>query len=280
MIRLRRPDFSQRDALGKVIEGIIQDVGLRQKVENEEAMFHDWSLRYTEHLERAELYNFAANQRVFGQLTAEDIEKLYPGYFARDKKPARDIYDAIKNEASGECPLCGGLGFPENLDHYLPKKQFSQFSVLPLNLVPACRDCNMGAKGQAYAVKADDQAINPYESATHFFDEQWIYARYDPTNTDEPGVLAYYVNPPEHWSESDKARVHFHFDTFELARKYSVKAAQELPFVLRQIQAWIDRNISYDDIKELLFVPVIDSSPFINQWKRCMYQALCDHNFD
>lgn len=279
MIRLTRPYFNTDYALNKVIEGIISDTVLRQRVINELDIFNFWSLQYADRLEGSELYGFEANQHVFTELTIENIKKLYPSYFAKDKKPARGIYDAIKNEASGACPFCGGLGFPENLDHYLPKRQFSQFSLLPLNLVPACRDCNMGAKGQAYAVNAEEQTIHPYERTPHFFDDQWIYARYETTQGDETSAFIYYVKPPENWSDSDKNRVRFHFDTFDIGRKYAVRAAQELPFIFSQIQALSRKGASYNDIKESLFLPVINSSPFLNQWKRCMYEALYEHDF-
>lgn len=39
------------------------------------------------------------------------------------------------------CPMCG-YGQVLTLDHYLPKDAYPEFSILPLNLVPACSDCN------------------------------------------------------------------------------------------------------------------------------------------
>jgi len=137
----------------------------------------------------------------------------------------------------------------------------------------------MGAKGQSYAVTIEEQTIHPYESSPHFFDEQWIYARYEPTQTDESDAFIYYVIPPDNWLDSDKERVQFHFDTFDIGRKYAVRAAQELPFILSQIKALRDKGATYSDIKESLFLPVIESSPFVNQWKHCMYKALYEHDF-
>lgn len=44
---------------------------------------------------------------------------------------------------------------------------------MPINLVPSCRDCNMGEKGQAYTTIEDDQAIHPYVDKNIFYQEQW-----------------------------------------------------------------------------------------------------------
>ncbi len=49
---------------------------------------------------------------------------------------------------------------------------------MPINLVPSCRDCNMGEKGQVFAVDEEHQAIHPYIDKDIFFREQWIYANF------------------------------------------------------------------------------------------------------
>jgi hypothetical protein len=89
-------------------------------------------------------------------------------YFVPEEKPARTIYDSLLNSAKEKCPFCGGIGTPRNLDHFLPKAHFPQFSVLPRNLIPACRDCNMDGKGHAFATNAEDQIILPMPIMTGF----------------------------------------------------------------------------------------------------------------
>ncbi len=39
------------------------------------------------------------------------------------------------------CPACGEEGTPNTLDHYLPKEQYPEFSILPQNLLPMCDAC-------------------------------------------------------------------------------------------------------------------------------------------
>ena len=47
------------------------------------------------------------------------------------------------------CQYCGLTYGPSEFDHYLPKESFPEFSVLSLNLVPCCGECN-GLKGTAW----------------------------------------------------------------------------------------------------------------------------------
>ncbi|WP_168118515.1 HNH endonuclease [Paenibacillus sp. HB172176] len=47
-----------------------------------------------------------------------------------------------------KCPYCG-IDRPRTIDHYLPKSDFPEFSVFPLNLVPCCQYCN-GKKGDRW----------------------------------------------------------------------------------------------------------------------------------
>lgn len=60
------------------------------------------------------------------------------------------------------CPMCGSLG-TGSVDHYLPKEEFPEFSVMAANLVPACSNCNSSVKGKTYrGVKAQERFIHPY----------------------------------------------------------------------------------------------------------------------
>lgn len=58
------------------------------------------------------------------------------------------------------CPMCGSQS-TFNLDHYLPKKKYPEFSIFSKNLIPAC-SCNL-KRGEA--VKGDvegQRTLHPY----------------------------------------------------------------------------------------------------------------------
>jgi len=82
-----------------------------------------------------------------------------------------DLYDSRKN--SGElkrmrqkaglksCPVCGSP-VTGDLDHYLPRTNYREFSIMRANLVPACRHCNSGVKGTTVHGGDPRRFIHPY----------------------------------------------------------------------------------------------------------------------
>jgi len=59
------------------------------------------------------------------------------------------------------CPMCGGQ-IGSHLDHYLPRKDYPEFSVFTPNLVPACAECNSGNKRAIYQGDTDERFLHPY----------------------------------------------------------------------------------------------------------------------
>lgn len=223
------------------------------------------------------LYQIAAlttnenDEPLVGSLFPDELKELYTYYMV--KRPVgRKAYDKIMAVAQEQCPFCGGIGNPRNLDHYLPKKYFPQFSITPHNLIPACRDCNMDGKATNYAKKEEDQIVHPYLDKDLFFEHQWIYADYE---DGQPGEITYFVKAPDDWEESDKSRIEEHFRAFELARLYERMASSHLGELLPQLNTMSEKFPDKPElINEILLNPVIKRTEFKNHWKRVMYQAI------
>jgi hypothetical protein len=281
MIRLNVPDYSFLQSTEKCIEGITGNNALKIKVNNSKNDLDALSQNYLASAQTGELYTFVPlkcardeDPIVIDNLTKSELVKLYDSYLVKADKPGRSVYNSLLLAADEKCPFCGGIGRPRNLDHFLPKAHFPAFSILPINLVPSCRDCNMDGKGQGFAVNKGDQVIQPYLDNMKFFNEQWIYASYTPGANNEPGTFVYSVNPPVNWDEEDKKRVFTHFKDFDLAVRYATKAAEELGTSLTQINLLKGLGISNVQVKQTLVEPVINEVAFVNHWRRGMYQAL------
>jgi len=205
-----------------------------------------------------------------------DLIKLYNSYFVKDNKPGRIVYDQLMVSANDMCPFCGGIGRPRNLDHYLPKAHYPQLSILPLNLIPACRDCNMDGKGENFASTEEEQVIQPYLDDNRYFNEQWIFANYIEATIDEPAAIQYFVQPPQHWEDSHKRRVEKHFHDFNLALRFAKEAGARLVTLIPQIEGLTNFGLNGEDIKNTLIRPAIRSTLFINHWERVMLLALLD----
>ncbi|WP_148287839.1 HNH endonuclease [Rhodopseudomonas sp. B29] len=217
---------------------------------------------------------------ICGSLRKSDLTKLYTQYFVPEGKPARRLYEALKVSAGGKCPLCGGVGHVRNLDHYLPKANFPLYSVLPVNLIPCCRDCNT-EKLNEFANVRENQTLHPYFDNERFFVEQWVHARVIPS---EPPVLEYYVHPPDEWERDDKLRVEAHFLEYGLAGKFSIEAAADLPETIQTRRTTMSANSSEDFSHYLAEKGKTPTLP-VNNWRRVMFSALaldrwfCSHTF-
>lgn len=110
---------------------------------------------------------YRAYQANRGSPFAVDPHDFGPGVHDRQYK----LYDTRKN--SGElgrmrrkaglksCPVCGSP-VTGDLDHYLARKIYPEFSIMRANLVPACRHCNSGVKGQKIHGGNPRRFIHPY----------------------------------------------------------------------------------------------------------------------
>lgn len=63
------------------------------------------------------------------------------------------------------CPSCGESGKPGTLDHYLPKSEYPELSVVIANLTPMCSECQ-GRKGVDYKSATGEKLfLHPYFDA-------------------------------------------------------------------------------------------------------------------
>ncbi|MCL9666108.1 hypothetical protein L2091_12830 [Curtobacterium albidum] len=83
--------------------------------------------------------------------------------------PGRAIVASLQKASKGRCAYCH-IAKATTLDHSFPKAAFPTLAVEPLNLVPSCRDCNMG-RGEG----AGELSISPYyDHWVETFD--WLHA--------------------------------------------------------------------------------------------------------
>lgn len=265
--------MSYDDVLNACESTISVKNSLGTKLQREKTTLTQQAEEYSLKGKNALLFQIAQSQNV-GALTKDDLINLYDYHFVGKK--AGNYYDLQILSAREKCPFCGGIGRPANLDHFMPKSDYPQFSVFPINLIPSCRDCNMGNKKGRFATAAANQILHPFLDDQKFFDIPWISAQYHPASHGNPSYVEYSVSPPNAWSQQDQDRVRRHFSEFDLKKRYSVEAATELVLVEAQIKAQQQSATPSNEIKSVLLQPVIDSIPFVNHWKRVMYIAIME----
>lgn len=106
-----------------------------------------------------------------------------------------------------DLPCCAMCGSHHNgtLDHFLPKQEYPEFSILPSNLVPACSLCNSGSKGgKIKGSTAQERFLHPY------FDKLAVHPLWRARITGPFAAPTFTAVPLPHLGPAKKARVRFH----------------------------------------------------------------------
>ena len=216
------------------------------------------------------------NELICGQLNNSHMVQLYK--YCLRKCRSGGIYDTILNSAKNpeiQCPFCGGISTPSQIDHFLPKSRYGHFSVFPYNLIPICKDCNTEFKGEFFPTEKNKQLIHPYLDEDCFFNEQWLYAEYIDNGTGD-GTVRYFINLPSAWSDDKKGKIKFHFEKFHLADRFSAYSVGSLSDILVQMKSYNSNGLSIKDFEECSIDSVIESKSRANHWKKALFQAVKD----
>lgn len=219
----------------------------------------------------SDLYRIAPTATVDGRVSLAEMENLYTKTFMRKGGPIRAIYDAIRAGAPGGiCPLCNQRPV-STLDHHLAKSEHATLAITPINLVPACKDCNTDSSVRTPDTKGK-QTLHPYFDSVD--DEIWLTAH---VMEGSPPTLVFAPMPPAHWAPDLQAMVNSHFDVFGLAELYSVHAASELI------------NIYFDIVSNPLPTPELQAHlreqasnrrrVVRNSWQAALYLALAQSDW-
>jgi hypothetical protein len=214
-----------------------------------------------------------------GLVTRKEMEAVYTNRMAKLKSPGRAVYDALMASAPrGKCPLCAHRNV-STLDHYLPKAEYPSLVVAPLNLVPACSDCNK-TKLATRPQSAEDEPLHPYFD--HIDNHRWLYAEVIETN---PAAFRFFVNGPVDLSQILQARVSAHFTSLKLALLYSAAAADEVLNISHQMEELHAAGGAVTVRLELQSRANSSRAARLNGWRTATFEAMvssdwfCDGGF-
>lgn len=205
-----------------------------------------------------------------GQVTRGELKGLYTDHLARSGKVARNFYDQIRVSAPNNiCPYCG-IGAVETIDHFLPKSRYSSLSILPSNLVPACRDCNTG-KG-APVITATTTHAHPYFEDACVFQDEWLFATIVSSQVIH---VVFHVVTPVLWPIATSKRVVNHFVEFKLSKRFSIQAAERLSYYSEMISSMIDGGAD-DSVSTFLQINARSEQTAngLNSWQAALAKAV------
>ncbi|NEA65316.1 hypothetical protein [Streptomyces sp. SID12488] len=225
---------------------------------------------YAEAAETLTLHTLEPGDFTLDTVSCDEMIALYKYRLVQKKAVGRFIYDDLILAAThGRCPLCGQRAV-STLDHHLPKTLYPALAVDPLNLIPACSDCNK-LKSNAAPTCAEDEPLHPYFDDIE--DDPWLCAAV--VNV-APAAVRFYVGPPLEWPETLAYRAHRHFKMFKLASLYASQAAQEINNIRYALSQVFDRGGANEVQRHLEEQADSRRAAHINSWQTATYTALAD----
>jgi len=213
-------------------------------------------------------FQIASESIVNTNVTADELSDVYTLRMAKKKTPGRLLYEKIKASSPNDtCPICGHR-IVSTLDHYLPKALYPRLSVVPINLVPCCSDCNK-TKLHNTASRPEEETLHPYYDNI----ETVIWLKAQVIHTTPPSIL-YSVDTHHSWNAVLAERVKNHFNTFEINKLYSSQAAVELSSINYRLEKLF--NIGGADSVRQHLEESAESALHANKnsWQSALYNAL------
>ncbi|RSV17307.1 hypothetical protein CA236_11295 [Sphingomonas sp. ABOLG] len=213
------------------------------------------------------LFGIPPSDGVDGRVTAAEMMRVYAGTFVRSAR-TRAMYDALKAAPVNDvCPLCGQRTV-STLDHYLAQSIHSELVVSPVNLVPACAECNKG-KLDHQPAGAADQGFHPYFD--DFDDAAWLVAE---VVEGFPAAVRFSVAPPPEWPLIQGQRASAHFASLRLGALYASHSGVELANIRYSLER-IAASGTPDDVRAWLEDRAESARrAHPNGWQAAMYRAL------
>ncbi len=274
-----KPDLVAKDVYETCISKVKNRI-LKKNLLQISASIVAADLEYQEKSAEQQWFLIESSEGVDGVVGKAEMEKVYTQRMVGKKAPGRTLYDQLKNAApNGICPLCGQRTV-STLDHFLPKTDFPSLVVVPLNLIPACSDCNK-AKLDKIPSRKCEQTLHPYyDDVTR---EQWLFAEVVETT---PGAIRFYALDVDVYGEVLNERIKFHFREMGLGSLYVSNAnstVTEIQFRLNSLH----KKGGKDAVKAYLEEEEESRrNNHVNSWNTAAYQAMmnsdwfCDGGFN
>lgn len=216
----------------------------------------------------AMLHQLPPQNNVGGVVSKDEMSNIYTQRMAKKGAPGRSTYDKLlAAPVYGRCPLCGQRAV-STLDHHLPKDKYPALAVAPINLIPACAECNK-LKTNTMPQSQEEQTLHPY------FDDiegdRWLQAE---IIEDIPTALRFFVQPPREWDFVKASRTCYHFNVFKLASLYASYAAEELSNIRYSLKKLSSCAGAVGVRKHLQGQEETYEAVHFNSWQTAMYKAL------
>ena len=238
-------------------------------------------------LNRYEIYN--ANKERLEKIGASsitaDIDKAalhtsFNNTFKKDikNKELKKVYESCQ----GICPYCGESKI-EEVDHYVPKEDYPEFTLYPYNLIPICNKCNKRKSSKFLDNIGNRQFINYYYDEIDDLDFVKVRIQYDKNNIQKTIKIKYTADYNKITNKYLREIIRSHYINLKLLNRFEDAASNEVSELIMtlisqterreyKIRDWIQMTIEGKKNKQLIVYGK-------NDWKYLLYNELYTINF-
>ncbi len=252
---------------------VVQSENLRQRLTACAGLIEDAEEEFERKITRGRIHTIAREDRVNGNVSVKEFMNLYTGRMVGNPL-GRIHYDKLLLSApNGLCPLCGHRDV-STLDHYLPKSKYPRLSVVPINLVPSCKDCNTG-KLVDFPVSPETETLHPYFD--RIGNQRWLSLTVNKTT---PLSVTYSVVDVLGSGALIFERIREHFKAFGLQSLYATQAARELTGIKLQLTNIFDNGAGFPGVQRFLRDSAESRSiDNLNSWQAVLYEGLANDDW-
>lgn len=272
MRKLLKPQDNAIDVFNACIDRV-RNVDLKYRLLSCSQEIVDASTEFDAKAPNALLHTILPKDNVANSVTVDEMKAVYTDRMAKKLSPGHIYYDKLMSlPAHGRCPLCSQR-VVSTLDHHLPKAHFPSLAVSPLNLIPACKDCNK-IKSDDVPACSEEETLHPYYDDVETF--VWVKAKLSETL---PVAIEFYVDPPINCESILAERLKNHFKVFELAELYVSHAAEELASIEFIAKKIFDSGGGQDLKKHLVETASGKHAVNLNSWQSALYTCLSENDW-
>ncbi|MEK4533117.1 HNH endonuclease [Solibacillus sp. FSL K6-1554] len=231
-------------------------------------------LRYRE-------YNRNKNELVITQpldyRNNETLKKYLISCYGKNatlNKLKKEIKEVQEVYYQAHCPYCE-INEPGTFDHYLPKEEFPEYSVLSLNLIPCCSICN-SYKGELWENSNSRVFLN------YYFDEipqeQFLYAKLDYTDGTDVPKISFELRNDNGIDSSIFQRIETHFDKLYLLKRYIKQANSKVSSIRKSCILKINGRNNIVAVKSILEddLDVLEQQVGCNNWEYALVKSVLE----
>lgn len=270
MRKLNAPGDSVQDVFSTCIESY-RDAALNNRLRSIVPVLSDEASRFEDCVLTSKTHTIPTADNVGGVVSKAEMLDIYESKFV--KGTGRPYYDKYMSlPTNGKCPFCG-IGTVSTLDHYLPKSKYPALAITPKNMIPACRDCNLGKKRTFSPQNSEEEPLHPYFDDVE--QDIWLSVRFEVAGKEL--VPTYFVRKPVAWNDLLFRRVENHMVLYNLYTSYAVHAAEEITGRSGIWHVFLDR--CGEDFLAASFhdEAVSREQLFLNSWQSALYRGLEEH---